>query len=236
MTSTGREDCREIRQSLGVYVVGAIDPAERAQVDAHLADCPDCREELAGLAGLPALLHRVPVAEARLLAADGGTQLPGPPPEELLHSLLDRVAGLRRGRRWRTIAAAAAVAVLALGAGAAGGDVLSGGTAAPPAAVHTTGETVSGTAPGSGIHLTVNYDSMAWGTAMKAQVTGVPPGTVCQFRVVDANGRSSIAGTWRVSYRDEAAWYPVSTALADANLRGFQVTSNGKVLVSAAAR
>jgi len=54
--------CREIRHSLGVYVLGAIDPADRALVEEHLASCPECREELAGLAGLPALLAvgRVP--------------------------------------------------------------------------------------------------------------------------------------------------------------------------------
>ncbi len=31
--------CREMRQLLGVYVVGAIDPAERALVDDHLGEC-----------------------------------------------------------------------------------------------------------------------------------------------------------------------------------------------------
>jgi len=58
-------DCQEARVSLGVYVLGAIDPAERALVDSHLATCRDCRDELAGLAGLPALLP-AHVAEAAL--------------------------------------------------------------------------------------------------------------------------------------------------------------------------
>jgi hypothetical protein len=48
--------CAEARQALGVYVLGAISPAERALVDRHLAVCRDCRDELAGLAGLPGLL------------------------------------------------------------------------------------------------------------------------------------------------------------------------------------
>ena len=52
-------DCTDARPSLGVYVLGAIDPAERALVDAHLLTCRDCRDELAGLAGLAALLARV---------------------------------------------------------------------------------------------------------------------------------------------------------------------------------
>ena len=43
-------DCTDARLSLGVYVLGAIDPAERALVDAHLLTCRDCRDELAGLA------------------------------------------------------------------------------------------------------------------------------------------------------------------------------------------
>ena len=78
-------DCPEARISLGVYVLGAIDPAERALVDAHLATCRDCRDELAGLAGLPALLSRVSMEEAIALADTGepppdvADEAPGPP-------------------------------------------------------------------------------------------------------------------------------------------------------------
>lgn len=61
---TRQMDCAEARLSLGVYVLGAIDPAERALVDSHLAGCRDCRDELAGLAGIPALLSRVGAEEA----------------------------------------------------------------------------------------------------------------------------------------------------------------------------
>ncbi len=68
--------CPEARVSLGVYVLGAIDPAERAQVEGHLATCRDCRDELAGLAALPALLARVTVEEAVALAASDGPPRP----------------------------------------------------------------------------------------------------------------------------------------------------------------
>ena len=57
---TGSAECRDIRHALGVYVLGAIDPAERSMVDAHLSTCPECREELAGLAGLPGLAAAYP--------------------------------------------------------------------------------------------------------------------------------------------------------------------------------
>src|SRR5438552_10230604 len=128
--------CREIRHALGVYVLGAIDPVERAQVDEHLATCADCREELAGLAGLPALLRRVPTAEAqRLAVADQADSATETSPDELLPSLLARTTQAPRVRRWRELAAAAAVIVLALGAGAAGASLLQSGQAdQPPAA------------------------------------------------------------------------------------------------------
>ncbi len=100
-------DCPEARISLGVYVLGAIDPAERALVDAHLATCRDCRDELAGLAGLPALLARVSMEEAIALADDRRTRRQTSldetpePPRELLATVLDLTAARRRRRRWR---------------------------------------------------------------------------------------------------------------------------------------
>jgi predicted lipoprotein with Yx(FWY)xxD motif len=65
-----------MRPLLGVYLTGAIAPADRAVVVRHLAACADCRTELAGLAALPALLRRPPVhAAAQALERDA------PPPE-----------------------------------------------------------------------------------------------------------------------------------------------------------
>ena len=122
---TGSAHCRDIRHLLGVYVLGAIDPAERSQVDRHLSACPDCREELAGLASLPALLRRVPVAEAQQVAEEGEDDLADSQPSELmLRSLLDRTQGVRRARRWRGLAAAAAVVLVAGLGGAAGWSAL----------------------------------------------------------------------------------------------------------------
>jgi predicted lipoprotein with Yx(FWY)xxD motif len=47
-----------------VYLTGAIAPADRVVVVRHLTACDGCRAELAGLAGLPALLRRPPVQAA----------------------------------------------------------------------------------------------------------------------------------------------------------------------------
>src|SRR6478672_6045403 len=58
------DTCAGIRPQLGVYLTGAIAPADRVVVVRHLTACADCRAELAGLAGLPALLRRPPVQAA----------------------------------------------------------------------------------------------------------------------------------------------------------------------------
>jgi predicted anti-sigma-YlaC factor YlaD len=237
---SGTASCREIRHSLGVYVLGAIEPSDRAQVDEHLATCADCREELASLAGLPALLRRVPTAEAERLAVaeQAGAAADETPPDHLLPALLTRTAQARRVRRWRELAAAAAVVVLALGAGAGGASLLGSGSG-PSAPVSAHGhassawQTVSAVDARTGATLTVKYASVHWGTTMAVQVAGVPSGTVCQFWVTDTHGRRFVVGGWRVEYQGRPVWYPASTSLTDTSLHSFQVTAGGKVLVSA---
>src|ERR1700722_13195534 len=122
--------CAEARVSLGVYVLGAIDPAERSLVDAHLATCRDCRDELAGLASLPALLARVTPEELSRIEADAGTVADEQPPAALVGTGLDLAAARRRRTGWRY--AAAAAAVVAVAAGVFGGLASSGSAPAIP--------------------------------------------------------------------------------------------------------
>jgi anti-sigma factor RsiW len=113
---TGGSECTGIRHMLGVYLLGAIEPAGRAAVDGHLARCRECREELAELAGLPALLGKVTAAEAGGLSPDEAewNALFGPQPGTDLLRLLARAGRARRGRGM----AVAAVMVLAAAGGA----------------------------------------------------------------------------------------------------------------------
>ena len=224
--------CREIKQALGVYVLGAIDPAERALVDEHLSSCQECREELASLAGLPAMLRKVPVVEAeRLAAAEQDPELAGVPSAELLTSLIARTTNVRRMHRWRTVAAAAAVAIVALGGGAFVANALQpSGAPAPPTVAW---QQASGSGPMSGAHLTVRYRHEPWGTQMDVNVTGLQPGSVCQFQVTDATGGRSMVGSWKVS--QGTSWYPASTWLGEDEVRSFQVVTDGKVVASAPA-
>jgi predicted anti-sigma-YlaC factor YlaD len=227
---TGLSSCREIRQALGVYVLGAIDPAERAQVDAHLATCPDCREELASLAGLPAMLRKVPVVEAeRLASPDAEPDLSVVPSEEMLKSLVARTTNVRRIHRWRGALAAAAAVIVALGGGAAIATAIQSGGSQQVDNAHW--RTALGGA--AGIHLTVRYRQVASGTLIETNVIGVPLGTTCQFQVVDDHGNVMPLGSW--VYWHGSSWYPASSSLSDAQLRTFQLAVGGKVVASAPA-
>jgi predicted lipoprotein with Yx(FWY)xxD motif len=106
-------ECADIRVQLGVYVVGAITPADRAPVVRHLATCPNCRDELVGLAALPGLLLRSPVVAAayssgHLAVGPEQEQAPGP-------ALVNRTLGtiIQRRHRRRRLAAVAATALTA---------------------------------------------------------------------------------------------------------------------------
>jgi predicted lipoprotein with Yx(FWY)xxD motif len=69
----GSGACAGVRAQLGVYLTGAIHPADRAVVVRHLASCAICRAELAGLSALPALLRRPASRDAAEDNRVGGT-------------------------------------------------------------------------------------------------------------------------------------------------------------------
>jgi hypothetical protein len=225
-------DCPEVRLSLGVYVLGAIDPAERALVDAHLATCRDCRDELAGLAGLPALLARVSTEEAIALALTDGPAVPldeiAEPPRELLATVLDLTAARRRRRRWREAGLGLAAALI-IAAGVFGGLQFGAGTgpstvagAFPPGNPNGAWETTRGQA---GTTLaTVSYRSMGWGTELATKVSGIPVGSSCQLYVIDASGHRVLVGNWVTDDDEGTVWYPGSTWVPSKDVTAFQVT------------
>jgi hypothetical protein len=219
--------CREIRHLLGVYIVGAIDPAERTLVDAHLGECASCRDELAGLAGLPAMLSRVPAADlARLSAAPGGLPEMAEPSAELLDALLRKVTLTRRARTGRSVAAVAAAAVIAAGSATAAWQL------AAPAAAPAASEVASATSSQTGVAAVVDYSATPWhSTTMRVRVSGISPGTTCKFWVVGRDGRAYV-GSWTVGNSYNQTWYPVSSSVPASAMHSFQITAGGKLLVS----
>ena len=227
-------DCTDARPSLGVYVLGAIDPAERALVDAHLLTCRDCRDELAGLAGLPALLARVNQDEISRICADDTvrTVTDDRPPTELIGTVLDLAEARRRRTRWRF--AAAAAAVVAIAAGLYGGlSSLGTQTVKVPLTIGVTHwETVHGTGV-TGATASIAYSDELWGNAFEVLVNHIPLGTTCQLWVVHPDGSRTQVAAWTTARDEGKVWYAGSMASTSAPISSFQITANHQVLLTA---
>jgi len=96
------------------YVLGSLNSEERRQYEAHLSTCAPCREAVAQLAGIPALLALLDPDEVAF--DEASPELPQPP-AELLDSLLAKVSWRYRRRRrllWTMAAATAAAAAVVI--------------------------------------------------------------------------------------------------------------------------
>jgi hypothetical protein len=233
-------DCTDARLSLGVYVLGAIDPAERALVDAHLVTCRDCRDELAGLAGLPALLARVNPDEISRIRADDTVRAGSyaaaddRPPGELIGTVLDLAEARRRRTRWRFLASAAAV--VAIAGGLFGGLSSITTTRTVPIPVSPAGtqwDTVEATSSVTGVSASVAYSHELWGDAFEVLVDHIPVGTTCQLWVVHPDGTRSQVASWTTAKDEGNVWYSGSLAATAQPISKFQITADHKVLLTA---
>jgi Putative zinc-finger len=228
-------DCTDARVALGVYVLGAIEPAERALVDAHLATCRECRDELAGLAGLPALLARVNPDEISRICADDTvrTVTEDRPPGELIGTVLDLAAARRRRTRWRF--AATAAAVVAIAGGLFGGlSSIGTRTVDVPLSVGTTDwETVHAASSTTTATASIAYSHELWGNAFEVLVDHIPLGTTCQLWVVHPDGTRTEVAAWTTSRDEGTVWYAGSMASTSQPISSFQITANHQVLMTA---
>jgi hypothetical protein len=231
------QGCGEIRQALGVYLLGAISPADRSAVGRHLAACAGCREELARLAGLPGLLGTVPAADVIRLAAEseGGGAAPAGggeiPPDGPLQSLLDRAAGLRRHRRWRQLAVTVAVVAVTVSGAVAGSRALFPAQQ-PVASARPWATTARASNPRTGAAAIVRYQPQPWGLELDARVSGIAAGTRCELYVVNTRGQEVEVGSWTVAGGDPGAQYAASSPFPASDVRGFAVTAGRTTLVS----
>ncbi len=186
MSGAHGDEHRELREMLGAYALGHLEPAERDRVRAHLDGDPECRADLAEIAPLAARLAAVD--------PDALDDTPTPPPDlgaRILARIADeeqrRVIPLRRVAARRRALAAAAVA----GVAAAGGVV---GWAVRPVPDPPPLEPVAVQALAPGVEARADLVPHTWGVEVKLTGTGFTDGEVFRVAVTDDDGDEMPAG------------------------------------------
>jgi Putative zinc-finger len=228
-------DCRDVELSLGVLVLGALEPAERPGIEAHLAGCTRCTAILAELAPLPGLLHRLdPVAQTAPAPSSAQSPPPSPSPlqplvlssPDLRARLVDlaRAERLQRRRKWAGAVAAAAVIIAVLGVGA-----VTGGWWGNDRADQVT--VASATDARSDVRADVSLMRDDTGSQLALRLTGVAPEEHCKLVAVDADGHWDVAAAWVATYQGQATVTGHSSFRPDQIKRLLVVTDAGRTLV-----
>jgi len=210
-----------LREAVGAYLLGALEPAENDRVAAHLGGCASCRAEYGELAELLPLLASVTEAEAvngpvmpepavlgRVLATtsqqaapqQGATALtdgytPQSPAQSMPHRRTSRWSPARISRRGRFALVAASAALVA--GGAVAGTLMSTAGGGLPAGAWTASASTGAT--GYAIHANVQVAPAAHGSKIQLKMDDVPAGYSCELVIVGKNGKHETAGGWKAN-------------------------------------
>jgi hypothetical protein len=235
-------DCSEARIALGVYVLGVIDPAEQALVEAHLDDCGACQAEMAELADLLPLLALVPAEEATRAEEAAGTRAEGADEPAGLAGVAGRAdsdhgrgSGVEGGRApWGKSRFHPPVKILAAAvviAAASFGGVKLASTSAGQDPHYAVGAPLgtwqTGHGSTGGVTATVAFRSVGWGTQLAAMIAGLPVHTQCQLWVIEGDGTRVQAGGWDTDAAEGTVWYPGSAQVPPAAIKSFVITVAG---------
>jgi anti-sigma factor RsiW len=179
------------------YILGSLSATDWREFEAHMAGCSACRQAVAELSGIPAMLSQLGHNDiAAINEADHASATSEMPPE-LLPSLLTAVRWRRRRTRVMTWMGSAAAAVI-LTIGVLVGVQVSFPTSPPPQAtapalaMDQVGTTL--------LASTVSLSGQQWGTniALKFECLALPdaPHDTVALVVVGRDGSQTRLATW----------------------------------------
>ncbi|BBY04389.1 anti-sigma factor family protein [Mycobacterium seoulense] len=178
------------------YVLGSLSAVERREFEAHLAHCPACREAVADLSGVPALLSQLGRHEVAAIVESGPGSVTQELSPQLLPSLLAKVSWRRRRTRIVTwVASSAAAVVLAVGVFVGVQGYLS--SPAPQVAASSAPMAQVGTTL---LASTVQLSSEHWGTSINLRCVCLAPlnahHDTLAMVVVGRDGSQTRLATW----------------------------------------
>ncbi|HET7074665.1 MAG TPA: zf-HC2 domain-containing protein [Mycobacterium sp.] len=193
---TGRDNHRYAMWD-AAYVLGSLSASDRREFEEHMANCPACREAVADMSGVPALLSRLDRAEVAAIngRAESLPETPALSPE-LLPSLLATVRWRRRRTRVATwVASAAAAAVLGIGVFVG----VQGYTSAPAQQVTASSQPMVQVGTNL-LASTVQLSSQHWGTSINLKCVCLAPlnahHDTLAMVVVGRDGSQTRLATW----------------------------------------
>lgn len=227
------------------YVLGSLSSAERREFEDHMRDCKSCRQAVAEISGMPALMSRLSTDDVDAIDERGQPKDAVPPMNpDLLTVLLKKVTWRRRRSRvvaWSTAAAAAAVLVMGIFVALQSNSPIP--TPVPPAQASAAAIPMTRVTPTS-MSATVALDPHEWGTQIAMNCTyGVWPETAdgkddheagdkVAMVVVGRDGSETQLASW-VALTGVTAQPSGSTSMPIEQIAAVQVVSadNGSVLL-----
>ncbi|MEY9968088.1 anti-sigma factor RsiW [Streptacidiphilus sp. MAP12-16] len=239
-------ECRE-SVALGGYLLGALDPAERAAVEQHLTGCTLCRAELLRMAPLPGLLRHTPFEELPETTAGTASPAHAGPATGPAEAAVEAPGGLDRAEqddgdrteqddsrrhgprspRVRRDLIASALAVAALGTAIG----IYMGTSVPADDHARPVVTLSATDASTHVSTTATLTPEPSGTEVRLTLTGLPSGITCHLLVHARDGRTETAAGWASGYSRSTS-IPASTSISPQDITRMDVVSDsGQLLV-----
>jgi len=209
------------------YVLGALSAADRAEYEAHLAQCAQCRAAIAEIAPMPGLLSRVAPERAESLLQTPDAESPTPNHRARVLSLA--AARSRRSRRaWIAgIAAAAAIVVAAVAVPVISAQLR------PPSTTVALEQVID--AP---LTASVSLTDVAWGTRIDmtcdygAEDDVPAEGWAYALVVVSDDGTERMLSTWR-AHPSTTARLSAGTELTASDISSVEIRAvdSGAVLM-----